>query len=304
MKRRDFIHNTALSSAFVGLGGLSLSSFKSADTKHLTVLHTNDVHSYIDPFPPTHPKNPNMGGVARRAALIESIRKENSNVLLLDAGDIFQGTPYFNYYGGELEFKLMSMMQYDLATIGNHDFDNGIEGLYNQLPNAKFEFVSANYDFKNTIMNGHVKPYKIFHKNGIKVGVFGLGVELEGLVDKKNCKETVYNDPVGISQDMARILKQQEKCDLVICLSHIGYKYKDEPTKICDTTLATLTKDIDLIIGGHTHTFLDKPTVLKNADGKDVLVNQVGCYGINLGRIDFYFDNDTSKNAAGKSIIV
>lgn len=304
MKRRDFIQNTALTSAFVGLGGLSLSSFNTLETKHLTILHTNDVHSYIDPFPPTHPKNPNMGGVARRAALIETIRKENPNVLLLDAGDIFQGTPYFNYYGGELEFKLMSMMKYDLATIGNHDFDNGIEGLYNQLPNANFEFVSANYDFKNTIMNGHVKPYKILYKDGIKVGVFGLGVGLEGLVDKKNYKETVYNDPVGISQDMARILKHQEKCDLVICLSHIGYKYQNEPDKICDTKLATLTKDIDLIIGGHTHTFLDKPTVLKNADGKDVLVNQVGCYGINLGRIDFYFDNDASKTSLGKSILV
>lgn len=307
MKRRDFIQNTALSTAALGLGSLSLSSFdtmKTKETKQLTVLHTNDVHSYIDPFPPTHPKNPNMGGVARRAALIETIRNENSNVLLLDAGDIFQGTPYFNYYGGELEFKLMTMMKYDLATIGNHDFDNGIEGLYKQLPNAGFEFVSANYDFKNTIMHGHVKPYKILMKNGIKVGVFGLGVGLAGLVDKKNYKETVYNDPVGVSQDMARILKHQEKCDLVICLSHIGYKYKDEPDKICDTKLATLTKDIDLIIGGHTHTFLDKPTILKNSEGKDVLVNQVGCYGINLGRIDFYFDNDASKISLGKSIVV
>jgi len=270
----------------------------------LTILHTNDVHSYIDPFPPTHPKNPNMGGVARRAALIETIRKENPNVLLLDAGDIFQGTPYFNYYGGELEFKLMSMMKYDIATIGNHDFDNSIEGLYNQLPNASFEFVNANYDFKNTILYGHVKPYKIVRKDGIKVGVFGIGIELEGLVDKKNYKETVYHDPVSVSQDMARILKQEEKCDLVICLSHIGYQYKNEPDKISDVRLATLTKDIDLIIGGHTHTFLDKPTIIKNADGKDVLVNQVGCYGVNLGRIDFYFDSDVSKIASGKSIII
>lgn len=281
-----------------------MSSFKSVNTKHLTILHTNDVHSYIDPFPANHPKNPNMGGVARRAALIESIRKENPNVLLLDAGDIFQGTPYFNYYGGELEFKLMSMMQYDLATIGNHDFDNGIEGLYAQLPHASFEFVSANYDFKNTIMNGHVKPYKIINKDGIKVGVFGLGVGLDGLVDKKNYKETIYLDPVGVAQDMARILKQEKKCDLVICLSHLGYKYKDEPEKICDTKLATVTQDIDLIIGGHTHTFLDKPTVLKNAVGQDVLVNQVGCYGINLGRIDFYFDDDTAIISKGKSIVV
>lgn len=304
MKRRDFIQKTAATSALLGLGGFSLSSFKSVNTKHLTVLHTNDVHSYIDPFPANHPKNPNMGGVARRAALIESIRKENPNVLLLDAGDIFQGTPYFNYYGGELEFKLMSMMQYDLATIGNHDFDNGIEGLYAQLPHASFEFVSANYDFKNTIMNGHVKPYKIINKDGIKVGVFGLGVGLEGLVDKKNYKETVYLDPVEIAKDMARLLKEGKKCDLVICLSHLGNKYKDEPDKICDTKLATLTKDIDLIIGGHTHTFLDKPTVLKNVVGQDVLVNQVGCYGINLGRIDFYFDDDTTVISKGKSIVV
>jgi 5'-nucleotidase len=304
MKRRDFIHNTAVSSAFLGLGGLSLSSFKTLNTKHITILHTNDVHSYIDPFPPNHPKNPNMGGVARRAALIESIRKENSNVLLLDAGDIFQGTPYFNYYGGELEFKLMSMMKYDLATLGNHDFDNSIDGFYKQLPNAKFDFVSANYDFKNTVLDGIVKPYKIFIKNGIKIGVFGLGVALEGLVDKKNSKETVYNDPVSVSQDMARILKHEQKCDLVICLSHIGYKYKDEPNKICDVTLAGKTKDIDLIIGGHTHTFLDKPTVLKNAEEKEVLVNQVGCYGINLGRIDFYLENNDSKTAVSQSIIV
>ena len=304
MKRRDFIQKTAASSALLGLGGLSLSSFKTLYTKHLTVLHTNDVHSYIDPFPPTHPKNPNMGGVARRAALIETIKKENPNVLLLDAGDIFQGTPYFNYYGGELEFKLMSMMKYDLATIGNHDFDNGIEGLYKQLPNASFDFVSANYDFKNTIMNGHVKPYKIFHKEGIKVGVFGLGVGLDGLVDKKNYKETVYNDPVGISQDMARILKQEEKCDLVICLSHLGYKYKDDESKISDLKFAAQTQDIDLIIGGHTHTFLDKPTIVKNKAGQDVLVNQVGCYGINLGRIDFYFDKDKAHTNQGRSIIV
>ncbi len=304
MKRRDFIQKTAASSALLGLGGLSLSSFKSNDIKHLTILHTNDVHSYIDPFPPNHPKNPNMGGVARRAALIETIRKENPNVLLLDAGDIFQGTPYFNYYGGELEFKLMSMMQYDLATIGNHDFDNGIEGLCAQLPNANFEFVSANYDFRNTIMDGHVKPYKIFNKAGVKVGVFGLGVGLEGLVDKKNYKETIYNDPLEISLAMAKILKHEKKCDLVICLSHIGYKYKEEPNKICDILLATKTRDIDLIIGGHTHTFLDKPTIIKNLDGKEVLVNQVGCYGINLGRIDFYLDNDKSKSSDGKSIIV
>lgn len=303
MKRRDFIEKTAASAALLGISG-SLSSFQTAAVEHLTILHTNDVHSHIDPFPADDPRNANMGGVSRRASLIESIRKENPNVLLLDAGDIFQGTPYFNYYGGELEFKLMSMMQYDLSTIGNHDFDNGIQGLYAQMPHAKFEFVSANYDFKNTVMNGLVKPFKIFNKNGIKVGVFGLGIELKGLVDKKMYQETVYNDPVETTQEMVRILKKEKQCDVVICLSHLGYNYKNDPSKICDVKLAELTKDIDLIIGGHTHTFLDKPTVMKNLDGKEVLVNQVGCYGINLGRIDFYLDSSKSKIAQGRSILV
>ena len=304
MKRRDFIQKTAASSALLGLANIGLSSFTTPETKKITILHTNDVHSHIDPFPADHPRNPNMGGAARRAALIESIRKEEEHVLLLDAGDIFQGTPYFNYYGGELEFKLMSMMQYDVATMGNHDFDNGIDGFYAQLPHAKFDFVSANYDFKNTVLNEIVKPYKIINKGGIKIGVFGLGIELDGLVDKKMYKETVYYNPIEVAQDMTRILKHNKKCDLVICLSHLGFSYKNEPNKISDLDLAKKTKDIDLIIGGHTHTFLDKPVIEKNADGKDVLINQVGCYGLNLGRIDFYFSNDAAINSNGKSIII
>ena len=304
MKRRDFIQKTAASSVVLGLSNIGINTIISPETKKITILHTNDVHSHIDPFPADHPRNANMGGAARRAALIENIRKEEENVLLLDAGDIFQGTPYFNYYGGELEFKLMSMMQYDLATMGNHDFDNGIDGFYAQLPHAEFEFVSANYDFKNTVLNEIVKPYKIFNKDGIKIGIFGLGVELDGLVDKKLYKETIYNNPVEIAQDMTRILKEEQKCDLVICLSHLGYSYKNEPYKVSDLELAKKTKNIDLIIGGHTHTFLEKPVVEKNSEGKDVLINQVGCYGINLGKIDFYFSKDKAVKNSGKNIIV
>jgi 5'-nucleotidase len=304
MKRREFIQKTSAASALVATG-LSLSSFeKKSEIKKITILHTNDVHSYIDPFPADHPRNPGMGGVARRASLIEAIRKENKNVLLLDAGDIFQGTPYFNYYGGELEFKLMSMMQYDLATMGNHDFDNGIDGFYSQLPNAKFDFVSANYDFKNTLLDGIVKPYKIISKDGIKVGIFGLGVELQGLVDKKNYKETVYLNPEEKATEMANLLKNREKCDIVICLSHLGFKYKEEPEKICDILLAQRTKDIDLIIGGHTHTFLNKPVIEKNLEGKQVIINQVGCYGLNLGRIDFYLTQDKKLLSEGLAIVV
>ena len=305
MKRRDFIQHSLATSAFVTLGGLSLQSFTANSAKkHITILHTNDVHSHIDPFDANDARNPNQGGAARRATLISKIRKENPNTLLLDAGDIFQGTPYFNYYGGELEFKLMSMMKYDLATIGNHDYDNGIDGLYAQLPNAKFDFVSANYDFKNTVMDTHVKPYKIFMKDGIKIGIFGLGIKLNGLVDKRMYKETVYNDPMESAQDMSRILKEDEKCDLVICLSHLGYNYSKHPERPSDLKLARQTKNIDLIIGGHTHTFLPKPTIEKNLNGDSVLVNQVGAYGLYVGRIDFYFDDEKNVIANGKSIIV
>lgn len=305
MKRRDFIQQSTAATALLSLGGLGLQSFTTASsTTQITILHTNDVHSHIDPFGPDDGKNPNKGGVARRASLVQAIRNENPNTLLLDAGDIFQGTPYFNYYGGELEFKLMSKLRYDAATIGNHDFDNGIDGLFAQLPHASFNFLSANYDFTNTILDTHVKPYQVFEKDGIKIGVFGLGIKLAGLVDKNMYKETIYIDPIEIAQDMSRVLKDEKQCDLVICLSHLGYYYKNFPERISDLILAKSTKDIDLIIGGHTHTFLTKPTIEKNSIGENVLVNQVGCYGINLGRIDFYFDSDKNKAAKGTSILV
>lgn len=304
MQRRKFIKNTVATGALIGMGGMTLSSFAENKQKRITILHTNDVHSHIDPFGPEDGRNANKGGIARRATLVEAIRQENPNTLLLDAGDIFQGTPYFNYYGGELEFKLMSMLKYDLATIGNHDFDNGIDGLYAQLPHADFEFVSANYDFKNTVMDTHVKPYKIFVKDGIKIGVFGLGIQLEGLVEKRMFKETVYLDPIEIAQDMSQTLKQEHKCDLVICLSHIGYFYKKFPEKVSDLNLARATKDIDLIIGGHTHTFLPKPTIEKNSVGKNVLVNQVGAYGLYLGQIDFYFEPGKETEGQGTTILV
>ncbi|TXE11960.1 bifunctional metallophosphatase/5'-nucleotidase [Seonamhaeicola algicola] len=302
MKRRAFIQQATAGTALVTLGGVGLQSFSTSKTKKITILHTNDVHSHIDAFGPNDGRNANKGGIARRATLVENIRNENPNTLLLDAGDIFQGTPYFNYYGGELEFKLMSMLKYDAATIGNHDFDNGIDGLYAQLPHAKFEFISANYNFKNTVMDTHVKPYKVFMKDGIKIGVFGLGIALKGLVAPSLYKETEYLDPIETSQEMTKILKTEEQCDLIICLSHLGYNYKGD--KIGDLSLAKATRDIDLIIGGHTHTFLPKPTVVKNIDNKNMLVNQVGCYGIYLGKIDFYFDADKNKSANGTSIIV
>jgi 5'-nucleotidase len=304
MRRRQFIKHSLATGALINLGGIAMSSCNQNYEKHLTILHTNDVHSHIEPFAMNHPNYPNLGGIARRASLIEKIRLENPNTLLFDAGDIFQGTPYFNYFGGEIEFRLMSKLKYDAATIGNHDFDNGIIGLNDQLPNATFDFIIANYDFSNTILNGKTKAFKIYERDDIKIGVFGLGIELHGLVDPLLYKETKYFDPIEIAQDMSRILKDEYQCDLVICLSHLGYHYKSNKEKISDLILAKKTTNIDLIIGGHTHTFLKKPTVTKNKIGENILINQVGKWGINVGRIDFYFDNSNNISAKGKSIIV
>uniref|UniRef100_UPI00404A8A15 bifunctional metallophosphatase/5'-nucleotidase n=1 Tax=Flavobacterium sp. TaxID=239 RepID=UPI00404A8A15 len=302
MQRRKFIFNTLSTLTYAGLGGFSSLEKWQKDQTKITILHTNDVHSHIDPFPLNHPRNPGAGGVAKRAQIIKDIRAESEHVLLLDAGDSFQGTPYFNYYGGEIEWKLMSMMGYDATTIGNHEFDSGLQNILAQIPHAKFDILSANYDFSNTVLDTFIKPYRIFNKGNVKIGVFGLGVELDGLVDKKLYLETVYNNPLEVAQTITNQLKTIEKCDLVICLSHLGYYYKNEPTKICDLQLAEKSKDIDIIIGGHTHTFLDKPTLVQNANDQTVVVNQVGCYGLNLGRIDVFFDK--TKTTASKSRII
>lgn len=303
MRRRRFITNTTATSAYLGLGGLSMNSCFRETTKKITILHTNDVHSHIDPFPKDHSEYANLGGLARRATLVRQIREENPNTLLFDAGDIFQGTPYFNFYGGEIEFKLMSMLAYDAATIGNHDFDNGVTGLFAQLPHAKFPFLSSNYDFSNTLMDGHVEPYKIFTVGGIKIGVYGLGIKLSGLVNEDLYAETKYLDPYEIALDTERLLKEGKQCHLVVCLSHIGYDYSSNE-RPSDLGLAAKTQYTDLIIGGHTHTFLDRPTLVQNSKGREILVNQVGCFGINLGRIDFYLDKNNPIGAEGVSINV
>lgn len=303
MKRRDFIIQTAAATTLT-LTGFGLSSFSSAKSKRITILHTNDTHSHLDVFPASDAKFANQGGAAKRATIFNQVKNENPHTLILDAGDMFQGTPYFNYYGGELEIKIMNMLQYDAATIGNHEFDNGVNSLAEQISKADFTVLNANYDFTNTLMNGFTKPYKIFMRDGIKIGVFGLGIKLEGLVNKSEYGETVWNNPIEIAQDVSRILKDDLKCDLIICLSHLGYQYNSNSQMISDLDLAAKTKNIDLIIGGHTHTFLEKPTVAINAEGKEVIVNQVGCYGVRVGQIDFYFDELKNKSTTAKVIKV
>ena len=293
INRRNFIKTGGIAGAAVALSLNSLDAFANGRLQKLTILHTNDVHSRIEPFPMDGSRNQGLGGTARRSALIKKVRAEQENVLLLDAGDIFQGTPYFNKFGGELELKLMSDMRYDATTLGNHDFDNGVDGFYKQLPNANFPVLIANYDLKNTSLASATQPYKIFKKAGLKIGVFGLGIELKGLVDPKNYGETQYLDPLTKANEIASILKNDHKCDLVICLSHLGYAYRDN--KVSDKVLAAKTRNIDLIIGGHTHTFMEIPEDVKNLDDQITTINQVGFAGINLGRIDYYFEPYKAK---------
>ncbi|MBK8054521.1 MAG: metallophosphatase [Saprospiraceae bacterium] len=297
INRRSFIKSSIGSGIILSLGNFPLNAFvDEPNISKLTILHTNDVHSRIEPFPMDGSRNQGLGGVAKRSTLINQIRKESNNVLLLDAGDIFQGTPYFNFFGGELEIKLMSEMQYDAATIGNHDFDGGMDGLVKQLPHASFPFINSNYNFSDTVLDQKTIPYKIFKKDGLKIGVFGLGIELFGLVPSSLCKGVVYNDPVESAEKWGEFLKLEKKCDYIICLSHLGYKYQEN--KISDILLAQNTSYIDLIIGGHTHTFMKEPDRYKNKRGMPVLVNQAGWAGIQLGRIDVFFE----KNKKGTCV--
>jgi len=299
--RRDFLRYLfGAGFTLAGLNAMPAGAISKKGVKKLTILYTNDQHSRIEPFPFNDPKYPNQGGFARRATLIKKVRSEEKNILLLDAGDIFQGTPYFNYYSGELEYKLMSQMGYDATTIGNHDFDLGVENIVKQMPHANFSFLTANYDFSETALTGRTLPYKVFEKDGIRVGVFGLGIELAGLVDKKNYGGAKYLDPVKEAKRVIDILKYSRYCDYIICLSHLGYSYPGK--KVSDLALADQTENLDLIIGGHTHTFLEEPKQVRNAVGKPVHITQVGWAGIWLGRLDVYFGKDTNLQTSVASV--
>lgn len=296
MKRRAFLKTAAGYGLFLGASGFPLSLLAKAPDENLirlSILHTNDVHSRIEPFPLDGGKYEGEGGVAKRMALIRQIRSEVEQVLLLDAGDMFQGTPYFNYFKGEIELKMMSKMGYDAGTIGNHDFDAGIEGLHQQLPHANFPLLNCNYDFSDTVMQGKVEPYRLFEKGPLRIGVTGLGIELQGLVPDVLFGNTRYLDPLTQLNKTARHLKRELDCDYVICLSHLGYRYDSD--KISDLALAQQSVDVDLIIGGHTHTFLEEPTVVTNSENQEVLVTQAGWAGIVLGRLDVYFERGAGR---------
>ncbi|MFT3738209.1 MAG: metallophosphatase [Breznakibacter sp.] len=286
--RRDFIKKVALGS--LALGATVSLNAAPEDKLVLTILHTNDVHSQIDPLPGNHSRFPGQGGFAQRASLIARVRAENPNTLLFDSGDIFQGTPYFNYFKGKLEISLMNKMGYDAGTIGNHEFDNGVEELARRVSEANFPFLSANYDFSGTPMQGKTRPYQLFDVEGLRIGVFGLGIELTGLVDPSRSSGTVYLDPIKKANEVAGHLKEELGCRYVICLSHLGLEFDEE--KVCDKTLAKNCPHIDLILGGHTHTFLPQPIEVVNG-AKTIVINQVGWAGVWLGRLDIEFDKNT-----------
>jgi 5'-nucleotidase len=302
LNRRKFLTQSALAAGALLAPPRLMAAGLDYDVKKLTILHTNDVHSRIDPFPMDGGRNQGLGGVAARAALIETIRKEEEQVLLLDAGDIFQGTPYFNLYKGEPEMKAMAAMGYDAVTMGNHDFDAGLENFATQLKHGGFPVLLCNYDFTNTAMEMKTLPYTILKKGKLKIGITGVGIEMKGLVPENLYGNTQYLDPVQKLNETAGKLKKEEGCDMIICLSHLGYKYGDN--KVSDIVLAKETEHVDLIIGGHTHTFLDEPVVYKNRLGSDVLVNQVGFAGIILGRLDFEFSRLKKKNLAKSHTVV
>ena len=293
INRRKFLASSiACGSAFVVSrvvgNSFAESIVSSREEIKITILHTNDTHSQIDPLP-TNDKYAGKGGVARRATLVRKIRSENPNTLLIDAGDVCQGTPYFNFFKGEVEYKAMSMIGYDAGTLGNHEFDNGVASLASALKFANFDIVSANYEVKGTPLETIVKPYVVKTVSGIRVGLFGLGISPVSLIEPTNFKGVTYLDPITTAREVVNTLRQKEKCALVVCMSHLGYSEHPRQGAVIDTTVASQVDGIDFIASGHTHLFMEKPVMQQQPCGKETVIFQVGKSGIYVGRVDFTF---------------
>jgi len=290
--RREFLKAIASSALLINTSSFNnVNASDDSNITKITILHTNDTHSQIEPFP-AGTRNAGMGGVARRATFVRQIRTENPNTLLVDGGDSFQGTPYFNFYHGELEIKSMSLIGYDVITLGNHDFDDGVESLVKALQHAKFDIVSVNYNVEQSPLKDFVKPYVIRNLAGIKIGILGLGIDFDGLVTTDKHIGVTYQNPIEPAKAVVKELKETHKVDLIVALSHLGYRYENEPTRVSDINVAKAIPDIDFIVGGHTHTFMKEPDVIKHANGKQTLLFQVGFGGINVGRVDFTFSKE------------
>jgi 5'-nucleotidase len=266
----------------------------------ITILHTNDTHSQIDPLPDNDKQYGGKGGVARRATLVKRVRKENPNTLMIDAGDVFQGTPYFNFYKGEVEYKSMSLIGYDVGTLGNHDFDNGVNALVAAMKFANFDFVSSNYDLRGTPLEARVKRYVVRTLGGVRVGLFGMGISPDNLITPENFKGVKYMDPIKSAREVVGILRQRERCKLVIGMSHLGYYPNAKDGEVGDTQVASQVDGIDFIASGHTHTFMQKPVLTKQPSGNDTIIFQVGRSGIYVGRIDFRLQAGKIVASAGR----
>ena len=275
------------------IAGIFPAAAQEPEIKSLVILHLNDTHSRIDPMLENDSSDVKKGGAIRQNTYIEKVRNENKNVLLFHCGDFVQGTPYFNLFRGEAEVSLMNFMRFDAVCIGNHEFDNGLEDLAKMICDSDFPYVATNLDFTGTSVEGLTKPFHIVQKDDIRIGIIGLTVNPDGLVIQKNYKGMKWLDPIESANKMADYLREEENCDLIICLSHLGIYYSGD--KIGDLTLAEQSRNIDVILGGHTHIFLPVPEVRQNLKGKDVVVNQMGTNGIYVGRLEVTMKNEEMK---------
>lgn len=281
------INYSIITKAAVSLLGLAALCF-SADAKKLVILHSNDTHSAIEP------NADGTGGILQRRAVMDSVRQAEENVITVDAGDVVQGSLYFKYFRGDVEYPLLNMMGYDIRILGNHEFDNGMADLAEKYKKVKSARLSANYDFTGTELEGVFKPYVIKKVKGKKIGFFGININPESLIAHKNIS-VKFKDPISTANEIAGMLKHEKGCDLVVAVTHIGYeKANENPT---DVELANASRDIDIIIGGHSHTLVDPshpekyPSLIKNADGKNVRVVQTGKGGKYLGKLTIDLDN-------------
>lgn len=296
ISRKEFLRKAGLMAAGsavpLAVNERVLEMFSSPD---ITILYTNDTHARLDPFPENSTEFAGLGGIARRASLVKEIRAEQKNILLLDAGDVFQGTPWFDVYGGSVDLKLMTDMNYDAMAVGNHEFDRGPEGFAEAAEKAGFPILAANYDVSGTPMNPFVQRYIVREMEGFKIGIFGLGIRLDGVVPHNLHGDVRYRNPEIWANGIVRSLRESHRCDYIICLSHLGYKYSDN--RIDDVKLAKNVAGIDLIIGGHTHTFLDEPDSVTNPDGNETMITQAGHSGVRLGRVDVHLNNPGKSNS-------
>lgn len=267
---------------------LSLVISVEAGAQDLWIVHTNDTHSCVMPINPlsSDTAQADKGGFLRRASFVRQMREEHPHLLLFDSGDFSQGSAYYNLYKGEVEVSLMNEMKYDAATIGNHEFDFGMDNMKRIFSMAQFPIVCANYDFSGTVLEGLVKPYVILEREGLRIGVFGLSPQMDGLVSAENYKGVKFEDPVSAAERVVGLLRGQEHCDVVICLSHLGWDIEG----IDDVEVIPATRDIDVVLGGHSHTYFEHPEIVKNADGKDVICNQMGKNGRYVGVLHLHVD--------------